>query len=195
MIGLILLIVGAIYIALLVLATRAAYHWAKNKGLSKSECRLVAVGGFLAVYLPMFWDHIPTLIAHQYYCVKDSGFWVYKTLDQWKVENPGIAETLVANTSVVTTQNAYILNQRFNWAVHETRYFPINHMIRTEWQVVDSKSNEILARYVNYSASHERRQAGWSGWKFWLDSPYCISARSYEDDFRRFRDDFRGGGK
>jgi hypothetical protein len=195
MIGLIILIVGVIYLTVLVAVTRAAYRWAKSKGLSKAKCRLSAAGGFLAVYLPVFWDHIPTVIAHQYYCTKDSGFWIYKNLDQWKAENPGVAETLVANKSVVTMPNAYVLNQRFNWAVYETRYFPINHMIRTEWQVVDSKTEEILSRYVNYSASHERRQAGWTGWKFWLDSSYCISARKNEDAFRLFRDGFRGAQK
>lgn len=195
MIGLILLIAGAIYLAILIFATRGAYRWAKGKGLSKAKCWLAAAGGFLVIYLPVFWDHIPTLIAHQYYCAKDSGFWIYKTLDQWKQENPGVAETLVANKSVVTLPNAYVLNQRFNWAVYKTQYFPLNYMTKTEWQVVDSKTSEILARFVNYSASHERRQAGWTGWKFWLDNPYCISARNYEDDFRRFRDDFRGGKK
>jgi hypothetical protein len=174
MIGLILLIVGAIYLVVLVIVTRAAYRWAKNKGLSKVKCSLAAAGGFLVVYMPVFWDHVPTLIAHQYFCAKDSGFWVYKTLDQWKVENPGVAETLIANQSVITAQNAYVLNQRFSWTVHETRFFPLNYMIRTEWQVVDSKSNDALAHYVNFSASHERRQAGWSGWKFWLDNPYCF---------------------
>jgi len=47
-------------------------------------------------------------------------------------------------------------------------------MMREEQQVVDSQTGEILARYVNYSASHERRQAEYAGWKFWLDRPYCI---------------------
>ncbi|MDP2398457.1 MAG: hypothetical protein Q8M53_08905 [Burkholderiales bacterium] len=195
MIGLIILIVGVIYLTVLVAVTRAAYRGAKNKGFSKAKCRFAAAGGFLALYLPIFWDHIPTVIAHEYYCTKDSGFWIYKTLDQWKTENPGVAETLLANKSVVTVPNAYVLNHRFNWAVYETRYFPINHMTRTEWQVVDSKTEEILARYVNYSASHEKRQAGWTGWKFWLDSPYCISARKNEDAFRLFRDGFRGERK
>ena len=24
----------------------------------------------------MFWDHIPTVVAHKYYCEKEAGFWV-----------------------------------------------------------------------------------------------------------------------
>jgi hypothetical protein len=195
MFGLAVLVVGAIYLAVLIAVTRIAYSSAKKRGYSKAKCWLAAAGGFLIVYLPVFWDHIPTVVAHQYYCAKDSGFWVYKTLDQWKAENPGVAETLVANKTAVSIQNAYVLNQRFNWAIYERRYFPLNHMMREEWQVVDNKTGEVLARYVNYAASHERRQAGWTGWKFWLDSPYCMAGRSDQDAFRNVRDDFRGNKK
>jgi hypothetical protein len=126
------------------------------------------------MYLIPFWDWLPTVAVHQFYCAKDSGLWVYKTPDQWKAENPGVAETLVANKTAVSIQNAYVLNQRFNWVIKQVPYFPLNHMMREEQQVVDSKTDEVLARYVDYSSSHERRQAGWTGWKFWLDSPHCI---------------------
>jgi hypothetical protein len=34
-----------------------------------------------------------------------------------------------------------------------------------------------LARYVDFSTSQQRRQAGWSGWKFWLDSRHCGGGR------------------
>lgn len=152
-------------------------------------------GAALAIYMIPFWDWLPTVAVHQYYCATEAGFWVYKTVDQWKQENPGVMETLVANKTAVSIQNAYVLNQRFRWAIYEQRYFPLNHMMREEWQVVDSKTEEVLARYVNYSASHERRQAGWTGWKFWLDSPYCIGGSRDQDAFRSFRDNFRGGRK
>jgi predicted PurR-regulated permease PerM len=96
MIGLLVLVVGAIYLAVLVFVTRAAYRWASRKGLPKSRRILTVAGGFLLVYLPVFWDHIPTLIMHKYYCEKEAGFWVYKTLEQWKTENPGVIEGLVS---------------------------------------------------------------------------------------------------
>ena len=79
----------------------------------------------------------------------------------------------MANKTAVSIQNAYVLNQRFNWVIERVPYFPLNHMMREEQQVVDSKTGDVLARYVNYSASHERRQAGWSGWKIWLDARHC----------------------
>lgn len=94
MIGLIILVIGVIYLAALVVVSRSAYRLAKNKGLSKTKCRLAAAGGFLVIYLPVFWDHIPTLLAHNYYCSSEAGLWVYKTPEQWKKENQGAAETL-----------------------------------------------------------------------------------------------------
>jgi hypothetical protein len=36
------------------------------------------------MYLIPFWDWLPTVAAHRYYCWKDSGFAVSKTLDQWR---------------------------------------------------------------------------------------------------------------
>jgi hypothetical protein len=152
-------------------------------------------GAALVMYLIPFWDWIPTVAVHQYYCAKDSGFWVYKTLDQWKAENPGVMETLVANEKPVAVQNAYVLNQRFNWVIKQAPFFPLNYMIREEQQVVDSKTGEVLARYVDFSASHERRQAGLAGWKFWLDSPHCVGGGINQDSLRNFRDKFAGENK
>ena len=168
--GLVILGALALYLLILIAVVIGAIKHAKKTGKSVKRW---GWGAVLVMYLIPFWDWIPTVAAHQFYCAKDSGFWVYKTLDQWKAENPGVAETLVANKTAVPIQNAYVLNQRFNWAIYEKRYFPLNHMMREEQQVVDSKTGEVLARYVNYSVSHERRQAGWTGWKFWLDSRHC----------------------
>jgi hypothetical protein len=180
MIGLIILVVGVIYLVLLVWATRAAYRWAKGKGLSRTRCRLAGAGGFLVVYLPVFWDHIPTLVAHHYYCSTEAGFWEYKTLDQWKAENPGVAETLVASKGAPSKRegdmqnytDTYFLNQRFNWVVQHNGKFLFNRW-RHEQGVVDAKSGEVLARYIDFSTAQEQRQAGWAGWKMWLDSRHC----------------------
>jgi len=139
-----------------------------------------ALLGFLAVYLPIFWDHIPTVLVHKHYCETESGFWIYKSLDQWKKENPGVAETLVANKGapskrqgdMVNYTDTYYLNQRFNWVVKHNGQFLFNRW-RHEQEIVDAKTNEVLARYVDFSTSQEQRKAGWSGWKFWLVNEHC----------------------
>jgi hypothetical protein len=53
------------------------------------------MGFFLVVMLGLvFWDWLPMEVMYYYECKKNAGFTQYKTLDQWKQENPGIWETL-----------------------------------------------------------------------------------------------------
>lgn len=156
----------------------------------------------LLVYLSVFWDHIPTVVMHKYYCEKEAGFWVYKTLDQWKKENPGVMETLVANKNdpssrtgdMVNYTDTYFANQRFNLIVKHGGQYPLNRW-RHERLLVDVNTGEVLARYVNFSTSQEQRQAGWSGWKFWLDTRYCTGGKDRLTDFGKFFLQFKGVGK
>lgn len=165
------------------------------KKSSKSVIRW-SFGAALVMYLIPFWDWIPTVVAHKYYCEKEAGFWVYKTLDQWKAENPGGIETLVANKGSPSTRqgdmenytDTYFLNQRFNWIVKHNGRFLFNRW-RHEQEVVDTKTNEVLARYVDFSTSQERQQAGWNGWKFWLASRNCSSGAINKSKLLHFSDD------
>lgn len=159
-------------------------------------------GAALAMYLLVFWDHIPTLVVHKYYCEKEAGFWVYKTVDQWKAENPGVAETLVANKGYpsshegdmanYTTTN--FLNSRFNLVVKQQGPLFLHRWLRED-ALIDTKTNETLARYVDFSTSQERRQAGWSGWKFWLDSRDCSGGLDKAIESGNFIKQFRGAEK
>ena len=95
--GAVILPLMGIYLLLLIVGTAYGWRWAKRRGYSTAKRALCAFGGFLIVYLPLMWDLIPTDLAHRYYCKKEAGLWIYKTLDQWKAENPGVFETLVYN--------------------------------------------------------------------------------------------------
>lgn len=203
MFGLVVLVVMGLYLWLLVWATRRGWRWGiEKKGWQGRKRWLGAAIGFLIVYMPVFWDFIPTVAVHQYYCAKDSGFWVYKTLDQWKVENPGVMEVLVANKGEPSSSqgdmenytDTYFVNQRFNLVVKHNGQFLFNRW-RHEREVVDMKTNTMLARYVDFSTSQERRQAGWSGWKFWLDSKNCIGGRDQLINFGKFYLQFKGAEK
>lgn len=177
-----------LYLLLLVWATRRGWRWAQERGWQGRKRWLGAAYGFLIVYLPVFWDWIPTIVAHKYYCETQAGFWVYKTPEQWEKENPGVMEGLVANKGypsihegdMVNYTTTNFLNQRFNLIVkHQGPLFL--HRWKREDALIDTKTNEILARYVDFSTSQERRQAGWSGWKFWLDSGFWMGEGGYCD--------------
>ncbi len=91
MLGLVVLFVIGIYLAISALVVWLATRWAKKRGRRGWVWGGVAA---FAMYNLVFWDLIPTLAMHKYYCATEAGFWVYKTPEQWVKENPGVAETL-----------------------------------------------------------------------------------------------------
>ena len=177
--GFVIFLAMAMYLLLSLGMVAGAISYAKKNGKSIKKWGL---GAALVMYMIPFWDWLPTVVIHQFYCAKDSGYWVYKTPDQWKTENPGVLETLVANRTPVLVSHegnqdswvdAEMLNQRIK--IVSKRNGPLFlHRWRWEGEWVDSKNNEVLARYVDFYTSHERRQAGWSGWKFWLATDHCV---------------------
>lgn len=131
----------------------------------------------LAMYLLVFWDHIPTLAAHKYYCNRYAGFTVYKTLKEWSKENPGIAETLRPDesipTEVVGNRRRYDLNQRFVWDV--TRQNIFLSIKRSYNEIIDKQNGEIIARYIDFSAGYGNLLASTDprAYKFWLTNSSC----------------------
>jgi len=194
-----LVVLGAIglYLLISVAVVVGAIGYARRHG--KKVWRWGG-GAALVMYLIPFWDWLPTVAMHRYYCSTEAGFWVYKTLDQWKVENPGVMEGLVANKVPVLVSHegdqdswtdAEMLNQRIK--IVSKRNGPLFlHRWRWEGEWVDSKNNEVLARYVDFYTSHERRQAGWSGWKFWLATDHCVGYQEKAIKFSSSIDQFKG---
>jgi hypothetical protein len=194
--GFVVFMVMGVYLLISLGVVTWAVSHAKKNGLSVKKW---GWGAALVMYLIPFWDWIPTVAVHQYYCAAESGFWVYKTLDQWKAENPGVMETLVTNAGEPSSRqgdmenyvDTYFVNQRINLVVKRNGKLFINRW-RHEREVVDTKNNTVLARYIDFSTSQVRPQAGWSGWKFWLDSQYCIGGRKQLISFGKFYLQFKG---
>lgn len=192
MFGLAYLIAFGVYLLISVGVVKWAVNYARKNGKSTKRW---SWGAALVVCSIVFWDWIPTVVSHKYFCEKEAGFWVYKTLDQWKAENPGVMETLVANKvwphERVAGKDVAAINQRMRlvYGVQEERFFHVWPDIR---ELVDAKNNEVVARYVDFSTSQERGQAGWSGWKIWLHSESCTSRRGQATEFGNFYLQFKG---
>ena len=71
MMGLMVLGFFAVYLALSVWAVKAASGWAKAN--NKKPWLWGGLAAFV-MYNLVFWDLIPTLIAHKYYCSTQAGF-------------------------------------------------------------------------------------------------------------------------
>jgi len=200
MIGPVVLGAALLYLLISIAVVRWAIRYARNNGRSAKRW---GWGAALVMYLIPFWDWIPTVAVHQYYCSTEAGFWVYKTVDQWKVENPGVIEKLVANKLPVLISHegdrniwtdVEMLNQRIKIvSKHSGPLFL--HRWRWEGEWVDSKNNEVLARYVDFYTSYERREAGWSGWKFWMASEHCPGYQDQASQFSKAIEEFKGAKK
>jgi hypothetical protein len=194
--GFVIFMALGVYLLISIVVVAWAIRHARKSGKSAKRW---GWGAAFVMYSIVFWDWIPTVVVHQFYCAKDSGFWVYKTLDQWKVENPGVMEGLVYNKSMPPIQTPYgpgaILNQRFNYFLRYEGPLLFNRW-RMETEIRDSKNGEVIAREIGFSTSQERRQAGWSGWKFWLDSERCsIENHRDQGSFDKISAQFEGAKK
>jgi len=165
------------YLALAVYAVRATLKSTRESGLPPSNRRLRAGLVALVFYLIPFWDWIPTVVAHQYYCATEAKFEVFKTVEQWKAENAEVVPTLRYDQWKQSTKSgeftAYELNQRI---VEEGRQ--PNHVFltvtREEARILDKNNREILARYVDFRTGYASLGVGGEGaWKFWLKQSSC----------------------
>lgn len=175
--GLVLFAAIGLYILISIGVVAWAISYAKKYG---KNAKRWGGGAAVVMYLLLFWDWIPTMAVHQYFCANDSGFWVYKKLDQWKAENQASMEELTSNKNAPSKRqgdmqnytDTYSLNQRLNWVVKKTGPLLFNRW-RWEKEVIDIKTNEVLARYVDFSTGSGLRGGPPRMLRFWLQSDHC----------------------
>lgn len=163
MIGLMILLFFAVYLAVTVWVTRAAANWAKRN--NRSPWRWGGLATFI-MYNLVFWDFIPTLAAHKYYCATEAGFWVYKTPEQWKKENPKMKEKVgYDETSTGDFREEKITGgNRTKFSVNKrskvefirevTTIASFIKIQRAEESLFDNKNNILLTKMVSFSAGH-----------------------------------------
>jgi hypothetical protein len=203
--GIVILPLIGLYLLLLVWATRRGWRWAQNCGWQGRKRWLGAAYGFLIVYLPVFWDWIPTVAMHQYYCATEAGFWVYKTPEQWKKENPGVMEGLIDSspqkypswpTEVWNGKKIDSINQRFgllytDHLVNSGERELFLHQWRWRTELLDKKTGDILARYIDFSSGNGF-VGGEPELRFWLHNNHCSDGINSIIKFSGFIKQFRG---
>jgi hypothetical protein len=164
----------------------AAAVWAKKRGR-----RPLLWGGlaFLIMYNLVFWDLIPTYLVFKYKSATESGFWVYKTPEQWKEENPGVAETLTwrrlsENYSAPDITDGYRLNERMVWIINVSKT-PILPVKTREERIVDIKENRTLVKRVKIYSGYR----GGSGFiRFWArHSQPWLKAKEFNIFFKAYK--------
>ncbi|PHS26636.1 MAG: hypothetical protein COA83_02890 [Methylophaga sp.] len=178
MIALLFIGVFVIYLIISIKVIGIGRTQAQRRGYKRWHGGLLAA---LIMYNLVFWDLIPVYAVHAYQCKNNAGFTVYKTLEQWKQENPGVADTLIPIKNSPSTKTdkttRYQLNQRFAW---DTTYTKIWNVVRkTDERIIDTETGEVLAQYIDFSASVGRLYNAnkVSDYKFWFEARSC--ERSY----------------
>lgn len=167
------------------LLTLAAWVFAKThktmlgRGKSRAVANAWAAGAVVALSLPLTWDAVPTWIAFEYYAHKEAGLTVFKTLEQWKAENPGVAETLepygkdyndrrTKAIELPDNKTRWMLNARFSY---DKRVIERSWGIREiQHEIVDQRTGLLMVRFDSVFSGNRRGFAGGGDgwWKFWL---------------------------
>ncbi|MDP3744635.1 MAG: hypothetical protein Q8Q76_09910 [Methylotenera sp.] len=193
MMGLMVLGVLAVYLLVSFWVTKKAVSWAKAN--NKKPWVWGGLAAFV-MYNLVFWDLIPTLVMHKYYCATQAGFWMYKTPEQWKQENPGVIDSLARSLEpkkiekLSDNTKRYWLTQHFYNDVQQEEF---SHALMIEKKMFfDAKNNELIAKSVNFwrgtpiwafNTFDEFRQSLGLGW----GSRQCdVSGKSPTDNFTQY---------
>ncbi|HMN14928.1 MAG TPA: hypothetical protein PKD55_21630 [Bellilinea sp.] len=190
MLGLVVIAFIAAYLAVSVLVVWLTVRWAETHNR-----RPWVWGGLaaFAMYNLVFWDWIPTVAMHKYYCETEAGFWVYKTPEQWAKENPGVLETLEPYPNPkwgavkLNNSKADKFNERFGkWDTRQESLGGLS-IQRKEISIVDLVTQETLLRRVDFLSGP--RQAG-AVWKSWLIKDSCFSGEQRAKNYSAQHDIF-----
>lgn len=183
MFGLAVLFFIAIYIAFLLWVARGSYRYALQNGQSKRQAMGWGfVGGFV-VWLAVFWDWLPTEVAYRYYCERDAGVTVFKTLEKWLHENPDASDAFgppQQNKSTIEGEKSFTpLSRRF---MLQSGVSPVFMSVsRLEQTLVDVSKNENLAQEITYYSGYGSMALGGpNSWKEWLRNGGCKVAPNNE---------------
>jgi len=167
----------ALYLALMIFVVR----WAWRRG-RRSNSRLIAsvfaLLGFLAIYLPAFWNLIPVVIAYRHMCEKDAGFKPLVPPEEWATSNKDRLAT-VGMADLDATSKSRLLSSGFTRyeffggllaresRSEKTLLYGID-FVRTEDRLVDTQADKTLASRVNYSVG------SWEDARIWLTRRSCF---------------------
>ena len=157
---------------------------------------------FLLMLGLIFWDWLPMELSYRHLCDTEAGFTEYKSLDQWKRENPGVAETLAPIEKPVWKREGHLtrvaLNQRFAWDTVTSRHW--FHIVQRDERIVDTRTGETLAQYTDFVTDIPPIGIGADSlgdYKFWMRKRSCETGRSMPQQmmFNDFLDSVEKLGK
>jgi hypothetical protein len=197
MLGLLVMVAFAFYLTALIAVTVGAGYFVRSRyGWSKKVGRLASFLAFCLMTVPIFWDWLPSSIAYHSYCNNEAGVTQYKTLAQWRAENPGAYENLRIFTDEdreerYTLQSGLYIERdggkvrvlsmttpRFGTYTYDTQ---LPWMI-TKWttEFIDEEKKELIAKLIEFKAGPGNvLEVGGDSYKIWLNQPVCGNDREF----------------
>jgi hypothetical protein len=185
MFGLMVLGAVALYLALMFFVVRRAWRRGRANGGSLLKASAFAVLGFLLVYLPVFWNHIPVLLAHRSMCAKDAGFKAHIEPDRWRALNSDEISRLSKKEVEAEDRKAVgsKLPDGFMRYLHfgellaseqmaSSKRFLAVDVDRIERRLRDMMSGQVLSTYVDYSIG------GRDDIRLWIFPKSCFDTNS-----------------
>lgn len=198
MIAYLLMFLLCIYATLSFLFVRFVVKKADKFEVNRKVSIIIAILVVTFPFTYMTIEYYVTKAAFNSYCTKEAGVWIYKTVDQWKAENPGVAETLKPYTDknrpdfihsgdgLYNTSETEFLNPRFANVYKKNGPLTPN-VFRRMYELVDVKNGEVMARWIDFSSGYgnpfQGTPYGLSSYKVWLLDPQCSSYDRNSDTF------------
>jgi hypothetical protein len=178
MFGLLILLAAVVYLAVLVGAVLVGWRAGRRIGSWPLGIGFAALA-FAIVFLPLFWDAIPTYAQHRQYCTKDAGLSIMVLPEAWRTAH--IAEIRAAHELPRTVREATTRSELLADGFSRSRHFAGllasdfkseevgswgARIARLTWRVVDASSGTVLAVATDYQSGH-------NDLRVWLNAPSC----------------------
>lgn len=186
MFGLVVLAFATVYFTVMFFAVRGAWRMGLADGGTWRRAIGFASLAFLAVYLPVFWDLIPTHAVHRHMCAQDAGFTALVDAKEWRAKN---AEAVAAVSRLGRTEREAAIREPntpdgfervtvfgglFARDFKLTPVFSWLSVQRYEVQLVDARNGERLASATDYVSGYGSSE----DLRFWLRTYSCTSRSS-----------------
>jgi hypothetical protein len=177
MLGLMYLGAITVYLVVMVIAIRWGWRAGRLNGRGWAWGAFGGFVGFLVIYLPVFWNHIPVVLEHRRLCAKDAGFTVYVTAAEWARDNQDLKEALRGTDPEQITESTVIEDNglrlvHFGGALVSETKRSVNHRLgvqfwRVESTLLDARQGTVMTRGVGYSVGPKEAL------RFWLVGMTC----------------------
>lgn len=180
MFGLTVLVVAVLYLSLLIGVTSFAYGRAVRSGLSRGRAWKHAGVGFMVVYLPVFWNHLPNWLFHTSMCYSTAGIQIYVDPEKWIDQRQNLIEELRITSLRERLQSQQLpedwMRRKINRSiVEESRStiigIPGVSSEKRERRLIDTENGAVVAVETTYARTRDVSDS--ADLRSWLYFPEC----------------------